>query len=58
MQGHERDLLRQMFDLQGQYGSKLNQSDGVNDHERNQLEILQRQNARLDQERRGIILSN
>jgi hypothetical protein len=47
-----------MFDLQGQYGSKLNQSDGVNDHERNQLEILQRQNARLDQERRGIILSN
>jgi Holliday junction resolvasome RuvABC ATP-dependent DNA helicase subunit len=54
LQAHERDLLRQMFNLQGQSGSNVN----LNDHERNQLEILQRQNARLEQERRGKFQSN
>ncbi len=58
LQTHERDLLRQMFDLHGQSGSKLNQSNGLNDYQRNQLEILQRQTSRLDQERRSKILLN
>jgi hypothetical protein len=47
-----------MFDLHGQSGSKLNQSNGLNDYQRNQLEILQRQTSRLDQERRSKILLN
>lgn len=49
LQTQEQDLLRQMFNLQGQSGSHLN------DHERNQLEVLQRQNAQLEKERRSNI---
>ncbi len=44
-----------MFDLQGQTGSKSNQMNNLSDYERHQLETLQRQNAHLDQERRGRI---
>lgn len=53
LQTKEQDLLRQMFNLQGQSGSHSNQ---LNDHDLNQLEVLQRQNARLEQERRSKIL--
>ena len=42
-----------MFDLQGHPDSKSNQMNSLNDYDRHKLEILQRQNARLDEERRG-----
>ena len=53
LQTQEQDLLRQMFNLQGQSGVHTNH---FNDHDRNQLEVLQRENARLEKERRSKIL--
>ncbi|CAF3968571.1 unnamed protein product [Rotaria sp. Silwood2] len=54
LQAQERDLLRQMFNLQGQSRLYFNQPNDLTEYERNQLEVLHRQNARLQQERQII----
>ncbi|UJR30693.1 hypothetical protein I4U23_018214 [Adineta vaga] len=50
----ERDILKQMSYLQDPPGSYSYQTNGLSNHERNQLEGLKRENARLEQERRLI----
>ncbi|CAF1256688.1 unnamed protein product [Adineta steineri] len=52
LEAQERDILRQMANLQTQPESQLYQSNGLSNSERNQLEALKRENARLEQERR------
>ncbi|CAF1335818.1 unnamed protein product [Rotaria sordida] len=54
LQAQERDLLRQMFNLQGQSRLYFNHPNDLNEYERNQLEVLHRQNTRLQQERQII----
>ncbi|CAF1028852.1 unnamed protein product [Rotaria sp. Silwood1] len=54
LQAQERDLLREMFNLQGQSRLYFNQPNDLTKYERNQLEVLHRQNTRLRQERQII----
>ncbi|CAF5123464.1 unnamed protein product, partial [Rotaria sp. Silwood1] len=53
LQAQERDLLREMFNLQGQSRLYFNQPNDLTKYERNQLEVLHRQNTRLRQERQS-----
>ncbi|CAF1056579.1 unnamed protein product [Adineta ricciae] len=51
LEAQERDILRQISNLEDPADSYTN---GLTGHERNQLEALKRENARLEQERRLI----
>ncbi|CAF4453781.1 unnamed protein product, partial [Rotaria magnacalcarata] len=54
LQTQERDLLREMYNLHGQSRLYLTQPKDLNDYERNQLEVLYRQNTRIKHEREVI----